>query len=637
MLIRLKMERFRGFASLDTEIRPLTAVIGRNSSGKTTLLHAIRIALEALDIGLAESSPVLGADGSISVCKDLIVQDSARLHSSRDWADLFTNRQVGELAHPLQLELQFHAPEGIQEIRLKLASARNHQLKMSLAVVSQAVLEKVKGIPARSRARGETLHDELKARMPRAIFVPAFYGVTREEEYRTRAIVGRLLGGGDQSHIVRNLVAQLSASRFARLNDFLKRSLGASLTRRTTAQDAETVLRLEVLFRDTNGELELSSAGAGLINLIALYSAMSIEQYDAKSTQRPMLFLLDEPEAHLHPRLQGDIGEALGELSTEFGAQLLVATHSVEMINRLGQRTDTLLLSVDRATSTVTRLDSNSAIINELAQWCDLTPFTSLNFLASRNILFHEGPTDEIILTACAELYFRNDPVKRMRFREWTFSSLAGTGNIKAVGILRAVLNPSIFPSLSKGQKVRAIVVLDRDAERTPGLSKVEEASKDRFEAYKKVWSHYSIESLFLQTSTLAAWISLVLPDGTVSMDQLQQHVKEGLERADEEQTLQDKAEELLLLANLRNGLKPPDALKQAKQRARADPAVWQKGKDRADFVLKHVREQMPKPLQNRVRGSIPSLVEAATAQKLGDVPVLIPEDIRALLDVMVA
>lgn len=138
-----------------------------------------------------------------------------------------------------------------------------------------------------SPLRTTRLREGLQRIAPRAVFVPPFYGVTRLEEYRTLPVVDR---------IVRNLVARLDGAARLRLNALLGRTVGASVERRTSQADAEGSSELVVTYRDTNGELELSSAGAGLISLIALYAAMERVRGERQTAgDRAIMFLLDEP------------------------------------------------------------------------------------------------------------------------------------------------------------------------------------------------------------------------------------------------------------------------------------------------------------------------------------------------------
>jgi hypothetical protein len=599
-------------------------------------LHAVRVAVEALSIGLEQGHPELTKDGWITVYHGL-VGDHGRLFPAADWSELFTNKEVGE-GIDMKLRLGFEEADSIQDLEVVLTYARNQQLKLSVYAMSRQAAEAVADHPARSKYRAETLLRVLRAGAPRAVLVPAFYGVTGLEEYRTLPHLERMLGGGEQSRVVRNLVARLRPEAFRRLNDFLLRHLGASLVQRTTDQDVERILHLATSFQDTHGPLELASAGAGLVNLISLYAAM--ELFRPASTEqeaRPVLYLLDEPEAHLHPRLQGNVGEALGALASEFGAQLLIATHSVEMINRLGQRRDAVLLSVDRATSGVARLESEDALVQELSRWCDLTPFTSINFLASRRVFFHEGPSDVEFLKRCADIYFRSRPVELARFRQWTPVPLGGTGKVSAQAVLGVVLQPQVFPELATGPATRAICILDRDIERTPGFRPRPDLSRGAYEAHELVWSRYSIESLFLDAPCLTAWLLAVLPAGTVLEATLRPLVEAALNHADGDLDLVIAAIRRMSVSLMRKDeLKPADAQKAAEERVRADPASWQHGRDRASHVLGQVRAALQdNATRNHVRTGLLDLVRVAAVDKLGDPLVLIPAEIRSLLDYM--
>ena len=79
----------------------------------------------------------------------------------------------------------------------------------------------------------------------------------------------------------------------------------------------------------------------------------------------------------------------------------------------------------------------------------------------------------------------------------------------------------------------------------------------------------------------------------------------------------------------------PSDALKAAKVAVHGEPDVWQKGKERARFVLGHVRKSLPVNLQTHVTTRLDNLLETAAAERFGDPAILIPKEIRELLDLM--
>ncbi len=419
MLTRIQVERFRGFDKLDVGCGAVTAIVGKNSSGKTSVLQAVRIVRDGLGLALGDADlrPKVLKDGRILLCKEQVVLEPTRLVPLADWRQIFKDAEVGE-GVKLSVYLTFAPADSVQAIDFRLHFGRNSQLKMTLLVHSKAVAEAAAPVSRQTARRVQRLREELAKVTPIVFFAPQFYGVVRVEEYRSLPLVDRLLESGDQSHIVRNLVARLDGEQIERMNGFLGRAVGARVVQRTAAADAESRPDLVVTYRDRNGELELSTAGTGLVGLIALFATMErVHSERTRSENRPVILLLDEPEAHLHPRLQGDVGEELAKLAGEFNVQLLLATHSVEMVNRLGRRRpETVLLSVDRAgTQPAVVLRSESEVLAALEEFCDLSPFTSLSFpgLAARPLL--RGILDLKVLEARARVYFRSDDERLQR------------------------------------------------------------------------------------------------------------------------------------------------------------------------------------------------------------------------------
>ncbi|HRC58060.1 MAG TPA: AAA family ATPase, partial [Kofleriaceae bacterium] len=208
MLRKLTLSGFRGFSELELDLQQVTAIVGRNSSGKTSVLHAIRLVCDVIgslveDEATTTSPTAQKERGVIVLCRDTVVPDPARFLALSDWREVFTNAEVGE-GVTLDIKLTFQEPDLIQQASLALAYGRNAQLKMSVTLHSRRAWDAVAALPVKSKFRPQRLREELQRIRPQCVFVPAFYGVTITEEYRTQPVVSRLLGGGDQSHIVRN-------------------------------------------------------------------------------------------------------------------------------------------------------------------------------------------------------------------------------------------------------------------------------------------------------------------------------------------------------------------------------------------------------------------------------------------------
>jgi energy-coupling factor transporter ATP-binding protein EcfA2 len=109
-----------------------------------------------------------------------------------------------------------------------------------------------------------------------------------------------------------------------------------------------------------------------------------------------VVLLLDEPEAHLHPRAVASIGEWLLDIAPRV-ASVVVATHHPALFNLrgIGVQKDVILRS--QGTSVVEPWNpASEELVDQLAHQIGLTAGDL--FMMSRFVLFVEGPHDLIIL-----------------------------------------------------------------------------------------------------------------------------------------------------------------------------------------------------------------------------------------------
>lgn len=82
----------------------------------------------------------------------------------------------------------------------------------------------------------------------------------------------------------------------------------------------------QVLFRTSDGHLvDFDQLSSGERSVLALYSAMIRPELSHS------VFLIDEPEQHLHPSWQSALPEILADNARRTGNQFILATHSVEI------------------------------------------------------------------------------------------------------------------------------------------------------------------------------------------------------------------------------------------------------------------------------------------------------------------
>jgi hypothetical protein len=109
-----------------------------------------------------------------------------------------------------------------------------------------------------------------------------------------------------------------------------------------------------------------------------------------------VVLLMDEPEAHLHPRAVASIGEWLLDFSPRV-ASVVVATHHPSLFNLQGPNVQKHVLLKNKGTSVSKPWDpASEELVAQLAREIGLTPGDL--FMMSRYALFVEGPHDLVIL-----------------------------------------------------------------------------------------------------------------------------------------------------------------------------------------------------------------------------------------------
>jgi hypothetical protein len=342
------------------------------------------------------------------------------------------------------------------------------------------------------------------------------------------------------------------------------------------------------------------------------------------------LLLLDEPELHLHPLAQAAMAEYLAGVSHTTGAQIVSATHSHSIVRSLLSHTNSAIITIERQFSRLRRLYSQKDVLKALRNIHDLASFSAINFLASRHVLFIEGETDETILHRCALAYLCASPERLTRFESWTRVPLDGVSNTPAPELIERLVSSPILPPLNRGEVFVVASVLNRDYDREPGHHV---RSGPQVERVDHVWSRHSIESLFIDVGVLESLLLAAL--GAAAPADIRDRIEVAIAAADSDECLREGAEdemaEFFRRTRQYNG---KSAQVEARRRVRANPEIWQRGKDRAAFVLKHVRDTLPLRLQNKVRSSVHGLLESISVEELWRVKV--PPEIISLLGELV-
>ena len=125
---------------------------------------------------------------------------------------------------------------------------------------------------------------------------------------------------------------------------------------------------------------------------------------------RPRLYLIDEPEQHLHPRLQRQAAEWLSRIAQSPGSQVAIATHSVAFLGIASGATYTYLTRAGVAPTLLRPI--RPLDLNRLDAAADDLGFNRGELLALVKVfLWVEGPMDKVVFESLFPAELRNNGI----------------------------------------------------------------------------------------------------------------------------------------------------------------------------------------------------------------------------------
>jgi energy-coupling factor transporter ATP-binding protein EcfA2 len=451
---------------------------GANNSGKSTLLQGIDLIFALLKLHsdgdhLAESGRLL-PPGVLPVAA---VRD---LYYSRIWrrANAYVDATVGaEFADTSSVEFG---------VRYLFGGANSRVLSSNgmSGVRLRALLSKP------------------------AVWVPSAVGIVRDEEYRTPARRISFINTGRHHEVLRNLLRELSSdsARFETLQRILEDRFGAKLGNLEFDEERDQFVSADYLAGPTVNH-DLYSAGAGFIQVTQLLAFIL--------SRRTSIVLLDEPDAHLHSSLQKVVIEILDELSREEGFQVVLATHSKEIINFVDPTRLILIESGTTRAAPVSDEVTPMAILKSLGAIDNVDAFA---LVKNRCCLFVEGLSDSTVLGRFAAI---------LGIRSFTGDNRVVTVPVGGADRFEHVQQLDVFENLL-GSSIASLEVRDRD-----GMS---DENRDRTVSSSSrplhVWELDCIESYLLKSTVIVRVINEISAERGVDLEVTDLEIQELLSEA---------------------------------------------------------------------------------------------------------
>lgn len=293
-LTNAKVKNFRALANVEVPLSEFTVILGSNGSGKSSVLQALHWAIQSARNPKVDTNKAEGNDGST------LSQNDADYLPSPDYKNASHDKPFGNFknAPRMDVELSASLEEDHPTALIWLKAARNE------------------GTTVHAPSNNPIISTIRDRRREFSSYIPGLAGIPLQEEKRSARIVHRQAAAGDANTVLRNLLLLLkdresTLGKGSALQDVEHLasqvmgpfSLQVSFDEAKDFSISATFQTGPMAGRDAKLWKPLELAGIGFLQVLQIFAYLVF--------YKPRLFLVDEPDSHLHPDRQEKLVQVL--------------------------------------------------------------------------------------------------------------------------------------------------------------------------------------------------------------------------------------------------------------------------------------------------------------------------------------
>ena len=404
MITKLTLRNFKSIGEQAYDFTRFDLLMGRNNSGKSTVLQAL--AIWQFGVDEFHRSKRTGATGIQIVLPNftaLPVPEFILLWKDRTDRSYPFDQTVGKKKQEfILIEILLEWQDSAGQKGAFGVSLRYHSPQTIYAIPSGG------WAAYRDCEKAGTL--------PRVAYVPPFSGLEPTEKFLDVSPMRQQVGKGQPGSVLRNLLLRVSSplqrdngdqppkraptsADWTELASMVERWFSVKLSQPRYESTRDVYINVE--YSQGNRDYDIISGGSGFHQTLTLLAFLFGYQ--------PTTILLDEPDAHLHVNLQREILDYFKRKSHALGTQFLIATHAEEFARGVDASQIVSLLN-----KVPTRVESTPAVLRAMA---DVSNEEITRLMASPYLLYVEGESDERILRAWAGACGAQEAVDKVCFK----------------------------------------------------------------------------------------------------------------------------------------------------------------------------------------------------------------------------
>ena len=470
---------FKRFArETKIELDAVTVLVGANNSGKSTILEALTLFQYCIET-TRRTNGKTGSKRQPSLSSRSVSPDEFGVLPVAEPTDLWPDSRTAIGGKLQNIELHGEYDNGAEiGFTLKLSYNRfSISPKLSGDFAAAIIQQDIR-------------------------LIPIFSGFVPREEYLTPPARQERMRLQRHGETVRNLLWDLREhheSSWNKLMDLLRYLFPESVLHINFDVEIDRFLNATYRDRALTRELDVMVTGSGFHQ--ALQILVSVLAPGART------LLLDQPDAHLHARLQTQLMGVLERLAREEPAQFILATHSPQLLS--AAPSGSIRVCMDGA---VVPFDVGPAQFRLLEDLGAMDRMEIVPLLTNRVIVFVENRSDQKLLEQFTRKHW-GEKKQQAIWRVLTFMyTYQGPIEARVLDLARQVKNLLNSPGVSLAQPVRMLAIGDRDY-RTDASRRKElrsHATRAKSSAYQldltlRLWEANEIENYLLDRTALLA------------------------------------------------------------------------------------------------------------------------------------